>query len=98
MSDVLRRLVVRTMAKQCSKSAEAATAPFQCALQTRAGSERFARAPDTERSGPQRDKSVRGRGWRVRFDFEDGRRRQDASGCEAVPQRSVSVLVGGTWW
>ena len=37
--DVLRRLVVRTMAKQCSKSAEAATAPFQCALQTRAGSE-----------------------------------------------------------
>ena len=30
--DVLRRLVARTIAKHVSKKAEAATAPFQCAL------------------------------------------------------------------
>ena len=86
--DVLRRLVARTMAKQCSKSAEAATAPFQCALQTRRKRMRLARAPDIDRSGPQRDNSVRGRGWSVRFDIEevhvgrfiaDRRRRQDVS-------------------
>ena len=65
---------------------------------------RLARVPDIDRSGPQRDNSVRGRGWSVRFDIEevhvgwfvaDGRRRQDASVCEAVLQRSFSVLVGG---
>ena len=39
VSDVLRRLVARTMAKQCALSAEKATAPFQYALRTRAGCE-----------------------------------------------------------
>ena len=39
VSDVLRRLVARTIAKQCALSAEKATAPFQCALRTRAGCE-----------------------------------------------------------
>ena len=39
VSDVLRRLVARTIAKQCASSAEKATAPFQYALRTRAGCE-----------------------------------------------------------
>ena len=39
VSDVLRRLVARTIAKQCSLAAEEATAPFQYALRTRAGCE-----------------------------------------------------------
>ena len=39
VSDVLRRLVARTMAKQCALSAEKATALFQYALRTRAGCE-----------------------------------------------------------
>ena len=37
VGDILRRLVVKTMAKQISKEAEAATAPFQYALSTKAG-------------------------------------------------------------
>ena len=39
VSNVLRRLVARTMAKQCALSAEKATAPFQYALRPRAGCE-----------------------------------------------------------
>ena len=39
VSDVLRRLVARTIAKQCAEAAEKATAPFQYALRTRAGCE-----------------------------------------------------------
>ena len=39
MGDVVRRLVARTMAKQVSKQVEAATAPFQYALSTKAGCE-----------------------------------------------------------
>ena len=34
VSDVLRRMVARTIAKQCAEAAEKATAPFQCALRT----------------------------------------------------------------
>ena len=37
--DVVRRLVSRTMAQQFSKRTEKATAPFQNALSTRAGTE-----------------------------------------------------------
>ena len=39
MGDILRRLVARTIAKQVSKQVEAATAPFQYALSTKAGCE-----------------------------------------------------------
>ena len=39
VGDILRRLVARTTAKQFSKKAEAATAPFQYALSTKAGCE-----------------------------------------------------------
>ena len=39
VSDVLRRLVARTIAKQYAEAAEKATAPFQYALRTRAGCE-----------------------------------------------------------
>ena len=39
VGDILRRLVARTMAKQFSKKAEVATAPFQYALSTKAGCE-----------------------------------------------------------
>ena len=39
VSDVFRRLVARTIAKQCAKASEKATAPFQFALKTRAGCE-----------------------------------------------------------
>ena len=37
--DIFRRLVARTIAKQFAKKAEAATAPFQYALSTKAGCE-----------------------------------------------------------
>ena len=39
VGDVIRRLVSRTMAQQMSAAVESATAPFQCALSTRAGCE-----------------------------------------------------------
>ena len=39
VGDVVRRLVVRTMAQQLAPEVESATAPFQYALSTRAGSE-----------------------------------------------------------
>ena len=39
VGDVLRRLVARTIAQQIADQVEAATAPFQYALKTRAGSE-----------------------------------------------------------
>ena len=39
VGDILRRLVAKTMAKQVSKEAETATAPFQYALSTKAGCE-----------------------------------------------------------
>ena len=63
--------------------------------------DRFARAPDIDRSGPQRDNFVRWRGWSVRFDIEklhvgrfaaDRGWRQNASVCDALLQQSVSVL------
>ena len=37
VGDIVRRQVARTMAKQVAKKVEAATAPFQCALSTKAG-------------------------------------------------------------
>ena len=39
VGDIIRRFVARTMAKQVSKQVEAATAPFQYALSTKAGCE-----------------------------------------------------------
>ena len=39
VSDVFRRIIARTIAKQCAVAAEKATAPFQYALRTRAGCE-----------------------------------------------------------
>ena len=42
--DVIRRLVARTMSQQLAKAAEAATAPHQYALSTRAGCECVAHA------------------------------------------------------
>ena len=39
VGNILRRLVAKTMAKQVSKEAETATAPFQHALSTKAGCE-----------------------------------------------------------
>ena len=39
VGDVVRRLVARTMAQQLSKAVEAATAPHQYAMSTRAGTE-----------------------------------------------------------
>ena len=39
VGDVVRRLVARTMAQQLSKALEAATAPHQYAMSTRAGTE-----------------------------------------------------------
>ena len=42
VGDILRRLVARTMAKQMAARVEAATAPFQYALTTKAGCESVA--------------------------------------------------------
>ena len=42
--DVIRQLVARTVAQQLGKAVEHATAPFQCALSTRAGCECVAHA------------------------------------------------------
>ena len=44
LGEVVRRLVSRTIAQQVSKAVEASTAPFQCALSTKAGSECVAHA------------------------------------------------------
>ena len=53
--DIVRRLVARTMAQEFSKRAENATAPFQCALSTRAGTECVTHVLQTQiwTSGPQ---------------------------------------------
>ena len=37
VGDIIRRLVARTIAKQIARQAEEATAPHQCALNTKAG-------------------------------------------------------------
>ena len=42
--DILRRIVGRTIAQQISAAVESATAPFQCAMSTRAGTEYVAHA------------------------------------------------------
>ena len=42
--DIMRRLVARTMSHQLSKAVESATAPFQYAMTTRAGTECIAHA------------------------------------------------------
>ena len=42
--DIVRWLVARTISQQLSERVQAATAPFQCALSTRAGCERVAHA------------------------------------------------------
>ena len=47
VGDIFRRLVARTMAKQISKRVEAATAPFQYALKTKAGRECVAHVSQT---------------------------------------------------
>ena len=39
VGDIIRRLFAKTIAKQVSKKAESATAPFQYALSTKAGCE-----------------------------------------------------------
>ena len=39
VGDIVRRLVAKTLSKQVAKKAEKATAPFQCALSTKAGCE-----------------------------------------------------------
>ena len=44
MSDAFRRVVARTLAQQCAGALQSARAPFQYALQARAGAESLARA------------------------------------------------------
>ena len=44
VGDIIRRLVARTIAQQFSSTIEQATAPFQCALSTKAGGECIAHA------------------------------------------------------
>ena len=68
VGDVFRRVVARTIAKQFSKRCEAATAPFQFALSTRAGCECVTHLFRCHRHHRQVDLCVRGRYWRVRFD------------------------------
>ena len=64
VSDVLRQLVARTMAKQRSKSALKPRRPHSSTHCRRVHWKRMrlARAPDIDRSRPQRDNSVRGTG------------------------------------
>ena len=47
VGDIFRRLVVRTIAQQISKRVEAATAPFQYVLKTKAGCECVAHVSQT---------------------------------------------------
>ena len=42
VGDVVRRVVARTIAKQCVDKVEEATSPHQCALKTKAGCETVA--------------------------------------------------------
>ena len=58
VGDVLRRLVARTIA-QIADQVEAATAPFQYALRTRAGSECVAHFATPYRLGPPRHYCLR---------------------------------------
>ena len=59
VSDVFRRVIARTIAKQCVVAAEKATAPFQYALRTRA-------VADTHWSWPDGDNLVSGRSGSIR--------------------------------
>ena len=93
VSDVLRRLVARTMAKQCALSAEKATAPFQHTLRTRAGCECVSHVLQTVRrwswsfrSGvPQRNVA--------RVDGH-GRRRSCSAFRQTLARESIHVLLG----
>ena len=66
VGDIIRRLVARTIAKQNSEKVEAATAPFQYALKTKAGCERRSRLADPDRVGSRSDNHVYRRGRGVR--------------------------------
>ena len=67
VGDILRRLVARTTAKQFSKKAEAATAPFQYALSTKAGCECVTRILQAL---SDRDPEAHRWDWSVRSDLQ----------------------------
>ena len=65
-ADILRRLVGRTMAQQLSDVVKAATAPFQCALSTRAGTECHGPCIAViDRGEPKYDGDVNRRHWGI---------------------------------
>ena len=63
MGDIIRRLVARTMVKQVSKQVEAATAPFQYALSTKAGCECVAHILQCVTDEDPRRQSFQLTGW-----------------------------------
>ena len=84
VGDVLRRLVGRTMAQQLGKAVEAATAPHQYALSTRAGTECVAHVLQVlTEMDPQTTIGVDRWGGSVRFHLEKG----DARGINGVARR-----------
>ena len=68
--EVVRRLVSRTITQQVSKAVEAGTAPFQCALSTKAGSDCVAHALQALcELDPSSTVVVRRRNWGIRPRF-----------------------------
>ena len=103
VGDIIRRSVVRTIAKQFAKEAEAATAPFQYALSTEAGCECVANIVQvlTDQDASATVVTVDGC---VRSDLQErsvgrplekGRRRSDPPFCTLLLRVSFNVSLGG---
>ena len=104
VGDVLRRLVARTMAKQMAVRVEAATAPFQYALTTKAQSEIVTHILQSMTDQDERATivSIDGVGAHdlisqcdARRSCSGSRRRQVAAFCASFLWVALHVLVGG---
>ena len=99
----IRRLVAKTIAKQVAKKAEKATAPFQCALSTKARCERIAHILQALTDRDANATVVTGWCGLVRPDLqkcndaghpEDGRRRSDPPFCAVFLWVPIRIFVG----
>ena len=59
VGDIIRRLIARTIAQQISKQVEEATAPHQCALQTKSGCECVSHMATADRGVRGRSRCIR---------------------------------------
>ena len=98
VGDIVRRLVARTTAQQMSDVVEAATAPYQCALSTRAGTECIAHALQllTEENPRATVLSIDGIGDipEVNGIDEGGRQSSHHAICQNVLRPTIVFLLG----